>query len=103
MKKTAKNTPVAKSKSAPAPAPTVEEQLSTALSGLTTGLSGYKRSKGEVTAAQEAESAQQTRLAELRVLTETAESDSDDQRDTLSAACDSVIGVLSTLKASITD
>ena len=102
-KKTAKKTPVAKAKAAPAPAPTIDEQLSTALSGLTTSLSAHKRAKGEVTTAQEAESAQQTRLAELRVLTETAESDSEGMRDTLTAAIDALRGVLSVLKTSITD
>ena len=103
MKKKATKTPVSKSKVAPAPAPTVEEQLSTSLSGLTTGLSAYKRAKGEVTAAQEAETTQRVRLSELVVLTETAESDSEDVRDTLTAAIDGLRGVLSALKASITD
>ena len=98
---TKKTPPVAKAK--PTPAPTVEDQLSTSLSALTMGLAAFKRAKGEVTAAQEAEAAHQTRLAELRVLTTTAESDSDDVQDTLSAAIDSVIGVLSALKASITE
>ena len=98
---TKKNTPV--NQAPPAPPATVEEQLSTSLSGLTAGLSAFKRAKGEVTAAKEAESAQIVRLAELHVSTETAESDSEGARDTLSAACDAVIGVLSALKASITD
>ena len=101
VKKTAKKTPVAQA--APAPPATVEEQLSTSLSDLTTGLSAFKRAKGEVTAAQEAESAQQARISELRVLRETAESDSEDVRDTLTAAIDALRGVLSALKASITD
>ena len=102
MKKT-KNTPVAKSNPAPPPVPTLEDQISTALSGLTTSHAAFKRSKGEVVSAQEAETAQQTRLSELRTLTATAESDSEGMRDTLSAACDSMIGVLSTLKTSIAD
>ena len=72
------------------------------MSSLTTGLAAFKRAKGEVVSAQEAETAHQTRLSELRVLTETAESDSEGVRDTLSAAIDAVSGVLSALKSSIT-
>ena len=98
---TKKKKSAAKAKPAPA-SPTVEEQLSTSLSSLTTSLASFKRAKGEVTAAQEAETAHQTRLAELQVLTETAESDSEGVRNTLSAAIDAVSGVLTALKASLT-
>ena len=101
-KKIAKKTPVAKAKAAPAPAPTIDEQLSTELSGLTTSAAAYKRAKGEVTAAQDAETAQQTRLGELRVLTETAESDSAGAGGILSGSVDSLVGVLRALQASIT-
>ena len=94
--------PPAPQQDPPAP-PTVEEQLSSALSGLTTGLAAYKRAKGEVTAANEAESAQKVRLSELRVLTETAESDSEGVRNVLFSSIDGLRGVLSALKASITD
>ena len=88
----------------PAPEPpTVEEQLATALSGLTTGLSAYKRAKGEVTAAKEAEATQEVRLSELRVLTADSEKSTEGVRSTLSASIDAVRGVLSSLKATLTD
>ena len=99
----AKKKAVGKVKPAPASSATIEEQLSTSLSSLTTGLSAFKRAEGGVTAALEAETAQQTRLAELRVLTETAESDSADEQVLLIEAIDAVSSVLITLKASITD
>ena len=83
--------------------PTVEEQLATALSDLTTGLSSYKRARGEVESAKEAEAAQEVRLGELRVITTDSEKTTEGVRNILSASIDSVRGVLSALKATLTD
>ena len=88
---------------APSPPSTVEEQLATALSGLTTGLSAYKRARGEVEAAKDAESAQEVRLGELRQLTVDSERTTEGVRNTLSVSIDAVRGVLSALKATLTD